>query len=205
MKCRSCNSIELEQVLNLGLMPPANNFMLSNFSGASENLPLKVTVCKSCFLLQTVDFIAPQDIFNAGYVYLSSASKTWVDHSKNCVEKVVSKLELRKESSFIVEIASNDGYLLQFFRDKGFNCVGVEPTETAALIARGKGIETYIEFFNIELAEAIKKQRGQANLITANNVLAHVPEIKEFVLAIKTLLNEKGTATFEFPYAMNLF
>ncbi len=185
-------------------MPPANNFMSPHYSGGAENLPLKVTVCKSCFLLQTVDFIAPQDIFKPDYVYLSSASKTWVDHSKDYVELVIDKLNLKKDSSFIVEIASNDGYLLQFFRDKGFTCLGIEPTETAALIARDKGIETYVEFFDIKLAEKIKKQKGQAKLIAANNVLAHVPQIKEFVLAVKALLHKKGTVTFEFPYAINL-
>ena len=204
MKCRSCSKDSLIEVLDLGMAPPSNRLFERDFVGSTEYLPLRVCVCTNCWLLQTSDFVVREDVFEEDYVYLSSTSTSWLRHCSDYVSMIKEKLKLSNRS-LVIEIASNDGYLLQFFKDLGIPSLGIEPTILPARLAIDKGIETLIEFFGQETAKKVSTKYGNADLIVGNNVLAHVPDIKDFATGVKTLLTEQGTATFEFPYAVNLF
>jgi 2-polyprenyl-3-methyl-5-hydroxy-6-metoxy-1,4-benzoquinol methylase len=165
--------------------------------------PLRVWVCDNCFLVQIDEYEKSSAIFNNDYVYFSSFSKSWLNHAKNYCEEVVKRLSLN-EVSKIIEIASNDGYLLQFFLEKKIPVLGIEPTKNTASIAIEKGIETVTEFFGSVLAEELTKKGIQADLLIGNNVLAHVPDINDFIAGMKQILSTKGTITLEFPHLIQM-
>lgn len=164
--------------------------------------PLHAYVCASCFLVQVDEFVSPDDIFS-DYAYLSSYSDSWVEHARRYVEMISERLGLSSDSQ-VIEIASNDGYLLQHFVAKGLPCLGVEPAGNVAEIARAKGIETEVCFLGEETGRQLAAERKKGNLILGNNVLAHVPDIHDFVQGLKELLAEGGTVTMEFPHLLQL-
>ncbi|NUM42275.1 MAG: SAM-dependent methyltransferase, partial [Leptospiraceae bacterium] len=196
MKCRHCNS-ELKFVFaDLGTSPPSNSFLREDQLKKPELFyPLRVLVCEVCFLVQAEDFTNREEFFSNDYAYFSSFSTTWLTHAKNYIEKVVSKFLLDKDS-FVVEVASNDGYLLQFVKNLLIPCLGIEPTKSTADAATLKGIPTLQEFFGKKLAESLVKENRKADLTVANNVLAHVPDINDFVSGFATLLKDTGVSTF---------
>ncbi|MCW1300810.1 MAG: class I SAM-dependent methyltransferase [Candidatus Parvarchaeota archaeon] len=204
MKCRNCGSELNHCILDLGTSPPANAFLSREDLNKPELwYPLRLLVCEKCFLVQTEDFVGRETLFNPNYVYFSSFSDTWLKHAKNYVEMVTEKFGL-SEKSLVIEIGSNDGYLLQYFKNKNIPCYGVEPTHLVAEAARKKGIETVEEFFGIDLAKRLEQAKGQADLMVANNVLAHVPDIHDFLQGFYILLKPEGVATFEFQYVVPL-
>jgi 2-polyprenyl-3-methyl-5-hydroxy-6-metoxy-1,4-benzoquinol methylase len=165
--------------------------------------PLRVWVCDNCFLVQIDEYEKSSAIFNNDYVYFSSFSTSWLNHAKKYCEEVVKRLSLNEDSK-VIEIASNDGYLLQFFLEKKIPVLGIEPTKNTASIAIEKGIETVTEFFGTTLAEELVKKGIQADLLIGNNVLAHVPNINDFIAGMKQILSSKGTITLEFPHLIQM-
>jgi 2-polyprenyl-3-methyl-5-hydroxy-6-metoxy-1,4-benzoquinol methylase len=165
--------------------------------------PLRVWVCDNCFLVQIDEYEKSSAIFNNDYVYFSSFSTSWLNHAKKYCEEVVKRLSLNEDSK-VIEIASNDGYLLQFFLEKKIPVLGIEPTKNTASIAIEKGIETVTDFFGTVLAEDLTKKGIQADLLIGNNVLAHVPNINDFVAGMKRILSLKGTITLEFPHLIQM-
>ena len=165
--------------------------------------PLKVLVCESCWLVQAESYSRAAELFNDEYAYFSSFSSLWLAHAESYVANMIERLQLTKDS-FVVEVAANDGYLLQYFQKKGIPNLGIEPTASTASAARLKGIEILEEFFGVNIAKDLIRQGKQADLMTANNVLAHVPDINDFVKGFSILLKPNGIATFEFPHLMNL-
>lgn len=202
MNCRHCNK-ELKNIFcDLQTCPPSNAMVETHFVNSSElYFPLKVYVCEECWLVQVDEVEKAESIFNNEYTYFSSYSTTWLAHAKEYVNYMTERFNLNEESS-VVEIASNDGYLLQYFQEIGIPVVGVEPTENTAKIAQSKGIDCIIDFFGSKLAET--KFTKKADLILGNNVLAHVPDINDFVKGVKILLNKNGVNTFEFPHLSKL-
>jgi len=204
MKCRHCNSSLDIKFADLGTSPPSNSFLKKNQLQEPElHYPLRVRVCSNCWLVQTEDYAKREEFFSPDYVYFSSYSKTWLVHSEEYVKKMVSQLKLGPRS-FVVEVASNDGYLLQFVHGRGIPCLGIEPTRSTALMSTQKGIPTFCEFFGMDLALNLVKQNKQADLIVANNVLAHVPDMNDFLSGFALLLKKNGVATFEFPHLLRL-
>lgn len=204
MICRHCNTPINLSFLDLGSAPPSNAYLTKGQLKEAECwYPLKLNVCTNCWLVQTEDYAEREALFTKDYSYLSSFSSSWIEHSKQYVKKMIQRFGLG-ENSLVIEIASNDGYLLQSVKQNGIPCFGVEPTSKAAKIARGKGIETIEAFFGAELADKLADQRGCADLIVANNVLAHVPDINDFVAGITRLLKPNGVATFEFPHLFKM-
>jgi 2-polyprenyl-3-methyl-5-hydroxy-6-metoxy-1,4-benzoquinol methylase len=192
------------EFLDLVNSPPSNSFL--SFDQLNEPevfFPLRVWVCDNCFLVQIDEYEKSSAIFNNDYVYFSSFSKSWLNHAKNYCEEVVKRLSLN-EASKVIEIASNDGYLLQFFLEKKIPVLGIEPTKNTASIAIEKGIETLTQFFGSVLAEELTKKGIQADLLIGNNVLAHVPNINDFVAGMKRILSLKGTITLEFPHLIQM-
>jgi C-methyltransferase C-terminal domain/Putative zinc binding domain/Methyltransferase domain len=203
-KCRHCGHNLTLKLISLGLSPVANDYVdPANYMKAEPFYPLEVLVCRECRLAQTRDLLAASDIFRADYAYFSSHSTSWLDHAKSYVDDVTTRFNL-DASSRHVEIASNDGYLLQYSMKKGIKCLGIEPCESVALAAREKGIETRIDFFGREYAQNLLGEGWAADLITANNVLAHVPDINDFVGGVKILLACEGVATFEVQHLLTL-
>lgn len=199
MNCRICRAVLDTEVLDLGTCPPSNSYLKkSDLDNPEIHYPLKVMVCSKCWLVQTKDFVSREELFHASYAYLSSVSKTWLKHSELLVEFLQNRFNLDRFSK-VLEVASNDGYLLQYFKDKNIECLGIEPTLTAASIARAKGIETITEFFGRSLALKLAKTRGEFDIIIANNVLAHVPDLNDFVDGISLILKAEGVAVLEFP------
>ncbi len=164
---------------------------------------LSTLLCESCWFLQTDDKMLPEDLFRKDYAYLSSASTAWLDHAKSFCEDTIKSEQIDK-SSFVVEVASNDGYLLQYFVEHNITCLGIEPTSLAAELARKKGIPTIEEFFNTVIAREVAHDHGLADLIIGNNVFAHVPDLHEFTAALKILLSPNGTISLEFPHLLCL-
>jgi len=204
MKCRYCGSTLRHTFIDLGSAPPSNAYLTDASMREPEKwYPLKVLVCHHCWLVQTEDFVGSGEMFSEDYAYFSSYSSSWLLHAKTYVEKVVRRFHLDSNSK-VVEIAANDGYLLQYVIEKNIPCYGVEPTSSTGAAARQKGIEIVGEFFGEILATNLKQRGEQADLIVANNVLAHVPDINDFVKGFSTLLKPEGIATFEFPYLLNL-
>ena len=204
MICRHCNA-PLEHVLiDLGHQPPSNAY-LSEAQVAEPELhaPLKTFVCETCWLVQLPAHHRADELFTADYAYFSSVSTTWVEHARQYVAAMTTRFALNADS-LVVEIASNDGYLLQFVRDAGIACLGIEPTASTAAAARTKGIETLETFFGADVGRQLAAERRPADLIAANNVLAHVPDINDFVAGFRELLAAEGVATFEFPHLMRL-
>lgn len=204
MKCRHCSKEIAFQLIDLGTAPPSNAYLTqATISEPEQWFPLNVMVCESCWLVQVESSSRASDLFNDEYAYFSSFSDAWLRHSEAYVEQMVNLLDL-DDSSMVAEIASNDGYLLQYVQSKDIPCYGVEPTASTALAARKRGIETIEEFFGAELATRLAAQGMAADLIAANNVLAHVPDINDFVRGFAKLLKEEGVATFEFPHLMKM-
>lgn len=204
MKCRHCGTELAHTFIDLGSCPPSNSYLTTEaLKGPETWYPLKVLVCASCWLVQTDDFVGAGVMFSKDYAYFSSYSTTWVQHASDYVDMVVEKFDLGSNSN-IVEIAANDGYLLQFVKKKNIPCYGIEPTQGTAEVARYRGIEIIEAFFGVKKAEELSVMGRQADLIAANNVLAHVPDINDFVKGFSLLLKPEGVATFEFPHLLNL-
>lgn len=204
MHCRHCHSDHWVDFINLGTSPPSNAYLSSEELGLPETwFPLNVKACFNCFLVQTEILEDDLGLFPADYAYFSSFSDTMLAHSKKFVSDISDDLSLDK-SSRVIEIASNDGYLLQYFQEIDIPCIGIEPTRDTAQVARSKGIEVIEDFFGTSLAQKMSIRDLTGDLIIANNVLAHVPNINDFLSGVRTLLKEKGVATFEFPYLINL-
>lgn len=204
MKCRHCG-VELSlPMIDLGSAPPANAYLTTSTLHAPEKwFPLKVLVCSECWLAQTEDTAGAEDLFDADYAYFSSFSSTWLSHAERYVASMHARFGL-DGTSHVVEIAANDGYLLQYFKARGIACLGIEPTANTASAARAKGINIVEDFFGVRLARELAAQGKQADLTAANNVLAHVPDINDFVTAFTALLKPRGVATFEFPHLLRL-
>ncbi|MDX4012705.1 class I SAM-dependent methyltransferase [Aliarcobacter skirrowii] len=200
MKCRFCKN-KLEHVfVDLINAPASNSFLTKEQLNEPEHFyPLKIFVCQKCKLVQIDEYKKSDDIFDKDYAYFSSYSTSWLEHAKNYVEMITSKLLLDKHS-LVTEIASNDGYLLQYFKEKDIPCIGIEPTASTAKVAKQKGIEVIEDFFGSSLAQNLEK----SDLILGNNVLAHVPDINDFVKGLKTALKDNGTITMEFPHLLNI-
>jgi hypothetical protein len=202
--CRHCGSELTLTLVDLGLSPVANDYVDPEDSAKAEPFyPLKALVCRDCRLVQTSDMLAAGDIFRADYAYFSSHSSSWLNHARTYVEDMTTRFGLSPASRH-VEIASNDGYLLQYSMAKGIKCLGIEPCESVALAGRAKGIDTRMEFFGVRYAHKLVSEGWTADLITANNVLAHVPDINDFVSGVKILLAPEGVATFEVQHLLKL-
>jgi hypothetical protein len=195
--CRCCGSKNLKEILNLGNHPlPAEYGKSPN--DILEAFPLKLSICRDCALGQIGEYVLPERIFHQKYPYLSSASSTWVSHAHNYAIKMASELELCK-NSLVIEIASNDGYLLSKFAEVGIPVLGIEPAENVASIARDKGVLTISKFFGETLALEVLEKKGSPDLIVANNVFAHVPDMLDFARGLSTLANEETIITIENP------
>jgi len=204
MKCRHCGTELTLPFLDLGSAPPSNSYLTSASLHAPEKwYPLRVMVCTECWLVQTEDFADHEALFSADYAYFSSFSDNWLRHARGYVEDMVERFILGA-ASHVVEVAANDGYLLQYVRERGIPCLGVEPTASTAAAARAKGIEIVESFFGRRLAGELLAAGKAADLMAANNVLAHVPDINDFVGGFAVLLKENGVATFEFPHLLRL-
>ncbi len=204
MKCRFCNTKLEDTFIDLGTSPASNSFLtISELDEPEMYYPLKVMVCHSCFLVQVDEYKSHADIFNNDYAYFSSYSKSWLLHSSKYVDMISRRLNLSNKSH-VIEIASNDGYLLQYFKEKDIPCLGIEPTTNTAKIATEKGIETIVDFFNVRLAKELVKKNRKADLIIGNNVLAHDPHLNELVEGLRITLKETGVITMEFPHLLNL-
>ena len=204
MKCRHCTSDLQHIFVDLSSSPPSNSYLTKKTINEPEKwYPLKVLVCDECWLVQTEDFVGVNEMFSEDYAYFSSFSTTWLKHAEDYVEKVTSRFNINSKS-LVVEIAANDGYLLQYVKNKGIPCYGIEPTHSTAEVARNKGIEIIEEFFSVKKANELLREGRQSDLIASNNVLAHVPDINDFVKGVSILLKPNGIATFEFPHLLNL-
>ena len=204
MKCKFCNTKIADVTFDLGDSPPSNSLISKESYFASQKIyPLVLYTCPKCFLVQIEVELTGDEIFNNDYVYFSSMSSYWVSHAKKYSNEIINRLQL-DGSSFVVEIASNDGYLLKNFVEKGVDCLGIEPAKGTAIAAELVGVPTLMEFFNLKLAEKLWSEGKQADLIIANNVLAHVPSINDFILAFKRLLKLEGTITIEFPHLLSM-
>ena len=204
MKCRHCG-LELKlPLVDLGSAPPSNAYLTEQTLHAPEKwFPLRVLVCEHCWLVQTEDFAQANELFDAEYAYFSGFSSSWLAHSERYVADMVARFDLAADSH-IVEVAANDGYLLQYVKARNIPCTGVEPTASTAAAARAKGIPIVEDFFGVRLAQELAAQGKQADLTAANNVLAHVPDINDFVAGFAVLLKPLGVATFEFPHLLKL-
>lgn len=190
--------------LDLGFAPPSNNYLRKGDLKAPEvHFPLKLYVCSHCWLVQTEDYVRADELFRDDYAYFSSISKSWLDHSAEYVESITRKLNL-DSSSFVIEIACNDGYLLRNFVRSKIPCLGIEPTDSTAKAAEALEIPVIREFFGSQLAEKMKADKMFADLIIGNNVYAHVPDINDFTAGMKTILKPGGTVTLEFPHILKL-
>jgi hypothetical protein len=204
MQCRACKNTEVRTFIDLGMSPIANNFLTSeNIKNRELLFPLHVVTCVNCGFVQLPEVASREDLFPQDYLYFSSYSMSWLNHCKVYAEKMIQKLDLSKKD-LIIEIASNDGYLLQFFKNLEIPVLGIEPALEVAEVARNKGIETVVEFFGKDSANRTVASHKKAKLIIANNVLAHVPNIHDFIEGFSLLLAEDGFITFEFPHLLNL-
>lgn len=204
--CRFCKSPVNLSLVDLGSTPLANSYLPAQDSraiAAERRFPLHVMVCEECWLAQTTETPPADAIFSHDYAYLSSWSTGWVEHARRYAQAMTARFDLGP-SSRVVEVASNDGYLLQHFVGLGIPVLGVEPAGHAASLAEAKGVPTRVIFFHEETAQALKNEGFGADLMAANNVLAHVPDIRSFASGFKVLLNPKGAATFEFPHLARL-
>ena len=204
MNCRHCHA-PLEHVfLDLGFAPPSNAYLSPEQLKAPEAFfPLKLHVCTDCWLVQTEDYSRADELFCPDYAYFSSTSSTWLAHAARYAKGMTERLRLG-EDSLVIEVASNDGYLLKNFVEAGIPCLGIEPTASTAAAAEALGIPVLREFFGLELGKRLADQGRQADLIAGNNVYAHVPDINDFTAGLKAALKPTGTITLEFPHLMRL-
>jgi len=204
MKCRHCSSELTHTFLDLGFAPPSNAYLTKeDLTKFEKYYPLKVMVCDQCWLVQTEDYAQADELFDSEYAYFSSTTKGWLDHAKRYYEMILAELGLNKKS-FVIEVASNDGYLLKNFVENKIPCLGIEPTASTARAAEQLGITVLQEFFGGQLGERLSKEGRQADLIIGNNVYAHVPDINDFTRGLKAALKANGTITLEFPHLMRL-
>lgn len=204
MNCRHCGQPLHLPFLDLGSAPPSNAYLSEAALRAPEVwYPLRLLVCQHCWLVQTEDHAGREALFTEDYAYFSSYSSSWLAHAQAYVADMVARLGLHA-GSCVAEVASNDGYLLQYVRQAGIPCYGIEPTASTAAAARGRGIEVVERFFGVALAGELAAAGRQADLIVANNVLAHVPDINDFVAGFAQLLKPQGVATFEFPHLLRM-
>ena len=191
-------------LVDLGVAPPSNAYLAKIALKRPEKyFPLRVLVCESCWLVQAEAYSRAAELFNEDYAYFSSFSTEWLEHSKRYVEEMTVRFRL-DSSSTVVEVAANDGYLLQYVKEKSIGCYGIEPTASTANAARQKGIEIVQDFLSTSLAQQLRGQGKTADLVVANNVLAHVPDINDFSNACRLLMRPNGVFTCEFPHLMNL-
>ena len=201
--CRFCAAALSKTLVDLGMSPLCQTHIEPHQLNHMERFyPLHVWVCSKCFLVQLEKYVAPEDIFS-DYAYFSSFSDSWVEHARSYAELMISRFELGRDSK-VMEIASNDGYLLQHFKQAGVPCLGIEPAANVAKAAIEKGIPTTVRFFGEDTARAIAREHGQPDLLLGNNVLAHVPDINDFVKGMKSLLKNGGVITMEFPHLQRL-
>jgi SAM-dependent methyltransferase len=199
LKCRSCGSTDAAHILDLGQQPLANNLLTpADLAKKEPKFPLRLAVCKSCWMLQITDLVPPVELFSE-YLYFSSFSDLMLRHSREACDGYMKEFAL-SDKSLVVEVASNDGYLLQNFVKANVPCLGIEPAANIAKVAREKGIETLVEFFGKKIASDLAAKNRQADLILGNNVFAHAPDTNDFVAGLKTLLKPKGRIALEFPY-----
>jgi SAM-dependent methyltransferase len=204
MNCRHCGSQLNQQVLDLGFSPPSNSFLTADELNKPETyFPLRIFVCGECWLIQTADFVNENLVFPETYVYFSSTSSSWLEHAKQYSRMIVKRLSLTADSK-VIEVASNDGYLLKNFNELGIPNFGIEPTKSTADAAEKIGVETVRSFFTSELADELCAKGDQVDLLIGNNVYAHVPNINDFTLGISKILKPNGVVTLEFPHAANL-
>ena len=204
LRCRACDARLSHTFVDLGTAPLCQRHVTpARFSQAEATYPQHVYVCTECFLVQLPEYVAREEIFDDEYGYFSSFSSSWLKHAEDYVARVVPRFALGAASS-VVEIASNDGYLLQYFKQRGVPCLGVEPTANTAAAAVERGIPTVVRFFGRQTARDLRAERGPADLILGNNVLAHVPDINDLVGGMKILLGERGVITMEFPVLSQL-
>lgn len=204
MKCRHCNTLLEHVFLDLGFAPPSNAYLTKEQLRQAEiYLPLKLFVCDQCWLVQTEDFTQADDLFRYDYAYYSSTSSSWLEHAATYVTHITERFGLGPQS-FVVEVASNDGYLLRNFLSPGIPCLGIEPTQGTANAAEDLGIPVLREFFGDALAQRLANEGKKADLIVGNNVYAHVPDINDFTRGLKSLLKPDGIITLEFPHLMRL-
>ena len=204
MNCRHCGSPLQHTFLDLGFAPPSNAYLtVDDLKRPEIYYPLKVKVCDQCWLVQTEDYAQAGDLFRPDYAYFSSTSSSWLEHAARYAETIRQVLGLNS-SSFVIEVASNDGYLLRNFVAAGIPCLGIEPTESTAAVAEKLGIPVLQEFFGEALGQRLRVDGRQADLVVGNNVLAHVPDINDFVRGLKAVLKPGGVVTLEFPHLMRL-
>jgi 2-polyprenyl-3-methyl-5-hydroxy-6-metoxy-1,4-benzoquinol methylase len=204
MNCRFCSAHLKNEFVDLGFSPPSNSFLKTEQLNQPEvYFPLRIMVCDTCYLVQIDEFAKHNEIFNSEYAYFSSFSKSWLAHAESYVNMMINKFSFDTNSQ-VIEIASNDGYLLQYFKRKNIPVLGIEPTANTAAAAKEKGIESVIDFFGVKLATTLSSRNTKADLLIGNNVLAHVPDINDFVGGMKIILKEKGVITMEFPHLLQL-
>ena len=201
--CRFCNALLEHTFVDLGMSPLCESFLLRDQLNQMEPFyPLKVYVCSNCFLVQLQEYVSPETIFTE-YAYFSSYSDSWLQHAKNYTDLMIERLKLESKAR-VIELASNDGYLLQYFVEKGIPVLGIEPAKNVAQVAIQKGIPTITEFFGVKLARKMSQEGKKADLLLGNNVLAQVPDINDFVAGMKIVLKPQGVITVEFPHLMRL-
>lgn len=204
MKCRHCASALTLPFLDLGSAPPSNAYLSKEALNAPETwFPLRLLVCQNCWLVQTEDHAGREMLFDKDYAYFSSFSSSWLAHARASVVDMQKRFALGP-GSMVVEVAANDGYLLQYVRQAGVPCYGIEPTASTAAAARTLGLEIVERFFGVALAQELRAAGRQADWMVANNVLAHVPDINDFVAGFAALLRPQGVATFEFPHLLRM-
>jgi hypothetical protein len=204
MKCRHCSTELINTFLDLGFAPPSNAYLtLADLEQPEKYYPLKIKVCHNCWLVQTEDYTKADELFRPDYAYFSSTSKGWLAHAASFAKKISKKLNLNTKS-LVVEVASNDGYLLKHFVSAGIPCLGIEPTASTAVAAEKLGINVIREFFGETLGTRLAAEGQQADLIVGNNVYAHVPDINDFTRGLKAALKPTGDITLEFPHLMQL-
>ncbi len=204
MNCRHCQNKLEHLFLDLGFAPPSNAYRTKeDLNKPEQNYPLRIMLCENCWLVQTVDFVDADQMFNSEYAYFSSTSRSWLSHAEKYSKMIEKKLFLNSES-LVVEVASNDGYLLNNFVKSGIPCLGIEPTDSTADAAKKLGISVRKEFFGMKLARELADNGQKADLIIGNNVYAHIPGINDFSNGLKILLKPSGTITLEFAYLLIL-
>jgi SAM-dependent methyltransferase len=204
MNCRHCGSTLEHTFVDLGFAPPSNAYLSAeDLSRPEKYYPLKIKVCDRCWLVQTEDYAQAEELFNSDYAYFSSTSQSWLAHAADYAQKMIRQLRLGKDS-LVIEVASNDGYLLKNFVAANIPCLGIEPTASTASAAEKLGIPVLREFFGEALGARLAAKGRRADLIAGNNVYAHVPDINDFTRGLKAALRPGGTITLEFPHLMRL-
>jgi len=203
LRCRFCHSPLREPLVDLGLVPLANSYLEeADLDREEPRFPLKPWICESCWLVQLPEWESPAAIFT-DYAYFSSYAESWLDHARRYCAEAVERFHLGPRS-LVIEVASNDGYLLQYLRRDGIRVLGIEPAANVAEVAEERGIPTVREFFGVELARRLVAEGRRADLLVANNVFAHVPDVNDFTAGVALLLAADGVATFEFPHLLRL-